>query len=290
LFRHSLSRDALTRIVVAGCGLISGGIVLLVVLFVVRESIPALTTFDWSRFATDPGWHPAGPASEAEVNITPMLAASLLATLGAVLIAAPLGLLSAVFSTFYAPPLFAWWYRRTIELLAGIPSVVIGLWGLVTLAPIVARFEPPGQSLLTAVLVLATMIVPTIAVLCDAAMASVPRDTLRAAAALGIHRAGMVTQIVWPATRGALGVAIVLAAARALGETMAVLLVSGNVVQMPTSLFTSVRTLTANIALELGYALALHRSLLFVTGLALLILVTLLMLSAEWLKSEEDGR
>lgn len=268
----------------------SGGIVLLVMLFVVRESLPALTTFEWSRFATDPGWHPAGPASEAEVNITPMLAASLLCTLGAVLIAAPLGLLSAVFSTFYAPPVLAWWYRRVIELLAGIPSVVVGLWGLVTLAPIVASIEPPGQSLLTAILVLATMIVPTIAVLCDAAMANFSCDTLRAAAAVGISQAGIVTQIVWPATRGALGVAIVLAAARALGETMAVLLVSGNVVQMPTSVFTSIRTLTANIALELGYALELHRSLLFVTGLALLVLVTLLMLSAEWLKPKEGPR
>jgi len=158
-------------------------------------------------------------------------------------------------------------------LLAGIPSVVYGFWGLVTLAPLVRQWHPPGVSLLTAILVLTLMILPTVALTVDAALAAVPVIHLRAAAALALSRWGMIRAVILPQARSGIASGMLLAAGRALGETMAVLMVAGNVVQQPHSLFDSVRTLTANIALEMAYAMGDHRAALFVSGLALLLMV-----------------
>jgi phosphate transport system permease protein len=174
-----------------------------------------------------------------------------------------------------------------IELLAGIPSVVYGLWGLVVLVPLVARWQPPGASLMSAIIILTIMIVPTIALVAGAAIGSLPREYLQAAAALGLSRRRTVTSVVLPAARSGLLTAGLLATGRALGETMAVLMVAGNVVQTPTGLFQPVRTLTANIALEMAYAMGNHRSALFVSGLVLMAMVTVLVALAHWMS---EGR
>ncbi|WP_269844814.1 phosphate ABC transporter permease subunit PstC [Methyloprofundus sedimenti] len=207
-----------------------------------------------------------------------------MSTLGALLLATPLGIASALFSRYYAPPAVATGYRRLIELLAGIPSVVYGLWGLTTLAPLIAQLHPPGVSLLTALLILALMILPTIALSVDAALLAVPIAYHQGAAALGLSRWAMIKGVILPAAHSNITSGIMLAAGRAIGETMAVLMVAGNVVQLPHSLFDSVRTLTANIALEMSYAMGDHRAALFVSGLALMLMVLLLVSSAELLK------
>jgi len=206
-----------------------------------------------------------------------MLWGTILSTLGALLLATPLGIASALFSHYYAPPLLATGYRRLIALLAGIPSVVYGFWGLTTLAPMIAQYHPPGVSLLTAILVLALMILPTIALTVDAALLTVPTLYYRSATALNLSRWTLISCIVLPSLYPALISGIMLAAGRAMGETMAVLMVAGNVVQYPSSLFDSVRTLTANIALEMGYAMGDHRAALFVSGLSLMFMVLMLM-------------
>jgi phosphate transport system permease protein len=249
---------------------VSAAIVLLIAMFVVVESLPALRTIGLTRFFTDPSWHPAGGAAAGRFNLVPILAGSVLATGGAIVLAAPLGLASALFCRFYAPPVVSTVYRRVIELLAGIPSVVYGFWGLVVLTPIIRAWQPPGQSLLAAMLILAIMVLPTIALLAEAGLRSVPRAWLDGAAALGLSRWATIRGVALPAARGAIVTAVVLATGRAFGETMAVLMVSGNVVQVPRSVFDPVRVLTANIALELGYALDHHRSALFVSGLLLM--------------------
>lgn len=267
----SLSRiDTWLRVVLVLAALIAAGILLLILLFLLRESWPALQRVGLVRFVSDPGWHPL----EGMFDLMPMLAATMAASLGAILVAGPLGLASAVFSRFYAPPSLAVLFRRMVALLAGIPSVVFGLWGLTVLVPRIAEWQPPGASLLAGVLILALMVLPTVALTADAALASVPETYIRGAVALGLTQSGMILKVLIPATRSGIAGGILLAMARALGETMAVLMVAGNVVQMPTGLFEPVRTLTANIALEMAYAMSDHRAALFVSGLALMLLVT----------------
>jgi phosphate transport system permease protein len=170
-----------------------------------------------------------------------------------------------------------------VELLAGIPSVVYGFWGLTTLVPLINQLHPPGASLLAGILILALMILPTIALTTHAALLTVPGEYLRGAAALGMSRWGMIRGVALSTAKTGIVAGIMLAAGRAIGETMAVLMVAGNVVQHATSVFDPVRTLTANIALEMAYAMNDHRAALFVSGLTLMLLVITLSGVAGWL-------
>ncbi|MDC8445416.1 MAG: phosphate ABC transporter permease subunit PstC [Nitrosomonas sp.] len=244
-------------------------VMLLILMFLLFESWSVLTELSLMRFVTDASWHPL----EGAYHLMPMLLATLLASIGALMLAVPLGLASAVFIVFFAPPHLAALYKRLIELLAGIPSVVFGFWGLTTLAPLINEWHPPGASLLAAVLVLTLMVLPMITLTAYTAFVAVPDELLRNAAALGLSRWGVIAGVALPAARNGIIAGIILAAARALGETMAVLMVAGNVVQYPESIFDPVRTLAANIALEMAYAMDDHRAVLFVSGLLLMVLV-----------------
>lgn len=241
------------------------------------ESIPALREIGFSRFLTDASWHPG----EGKFGLAPMLCGTILVTAGAVVLATPLGIISAVFSNYYAPPVFSGIYRRLIELLAGIPSVVYGFWGLVVLVPLIGMIEPPGQSLLAGILILTLMILPTVALISDASFRNVPHEYTRGAAALGLSRITTVTNVVLPASKSGVFTGVIMSIGRAIGETMAVLMVCGNIVQVPESLFEPVRTLTANIALEMSYAAGVHSSALFVSGLILAALILVLIALAE---------
>ncbi|MDP3307084.1 phosphate ABC transporter permease subunit PstC [Methylotenera sp.] len=267
-----LRADTWLRAVLVSAAAIAVGILLLIVLFLLRESWSALQSVGVLRFVSDAGWHPL----EGAFNLAPMLIATFFASVGAILLAAPLGIATAVFAHFYAPPIIASAFRRMVALLAGIPSVVFGLWGLTVLVPIITKWQPPGASLLAGILILAFMILPTVTLTADAALKTVPENYLRGANVLGLSRAGIILNVAIPAAHSGIVGGILLAAARALGETMAVLMVAGNVVQVPTSLFDPVRVLTANIALEMAYATGDHRAALFVSGLALMLLVVTL--------------
>ncbi len=269
----------------AAAAFVAGSVVLLVLIFLLQEAWPALSRIGVTRFVSDDGWYP----SSDRFNFLPMLTATLLTTAGAVAIAAPLGIGSAIFSQFYAPAMLSVWYRRLVQLLAGIPSVVYGLWGLVVLVPIMAQLGGTGQGLLTATAVLALMILPTVALTAEVALAAVPSEQLQGAAALGLGRWAIAKGVAIPSARRGIGAGMMLATARALGETMAVLMVAGNVVAMPTSLTGPVRTLTANIASEMAYASADHRSVLFVSGLLLMAAVGVIVLGVEWLRRRHDA-
>jgi phosphate transport system permease protein len=260
-----------------GCAVVAGAIVVLIVLFLGLEALPVLQQVGLLRFFTDASWNPA----EGLYNLTPMLWGTLLAMAGSVIVATPVGILSAVFCHYYAPPTIAGLYRRLIELLAGIPSVVYGFWGLVVLVPLIGRIQPPGTSLLAGIAILTIMILPTVALMADASLAKVPPEYLRGAAALGFSRWGMIWGVVFPAAKSGLFTGVILETGRAIGETMAILMVCGNVVQTPKSLFDPMRTLTANIALEMAYATGNHRSALFVSGLVLMALILALVVAAE---------
>lgn len=260
-------------------------VLLLVIAFLLRESIPALQKVGLLRFFTDESWHPLS----GQFNLVPMIAATAFSSIGALLLAGPLGIASAIFGQFYAPKMVSVWYQRLVELLAGIPSVVFGLWGLVVLAPIVANLGGSGQNLLTATIVLALMVLPTIALTAHASLRAVPVESIAGGAALGLGRWSIASRIALPAARSGIGAGLLLALSRALGETMAVLMLAGNVVQMPDSVTSPVRTLTANIALEMGYATNTHRSILFVSGTVLMILVAVLVYMTEWFGGAADA-
>lgn len=265
---------------------LAAAIVVLIFGFIVLESLPALGSVGMMRFFNDASWHPAGGVVRGSFNLGPMLIGTIAAAGGAILLATPLGLGSALFSRFYAPAPVERWYRRLMEVLAGIPSVVYGFWGLVVLTPLIRQWQPPGQSLLAGTLILTVMILPTVALLAESSLRSVPGAYLRGAAALGLSRWSSIRNVVLPAARGGILTAILLATGRAIGETMALLMVTGNVVQVPHSLFDPVRTLTANIALELGYAMDHHRSALFVSGLVLMAMTVVLVVMAEWISKD----
>jgi len=271
--------DALLIWTLRTCAVTAGVIVVFIALFLVQESLPALRSVGLLRFFTDSSWHPA----ENLYNLTPMLLGTLFAMVGSVLIATPLGILSAIFVNYYAPPKIAQSYRGVLGLLAGIPSVVYGFWGLVVLVPLIGELEPPGPSLLAGILILSIMILPTIALVADSSIGSVPKEYMTSAASLGLSRWTAIRRIILPSAKSGLFTGTILETGRAIGETMAVLMVCGNVVQIPKSLFEPVRTLTANIALEMAYALGDHRSALFVSGLLLMLIIVCLILAAEWI-------
>ncbi|PHM07809.1 phosphate ABC transporter permease subunit PstC [Nostoc sp. 'Peltigera malacea cyanobiont' DB3992] len=256
---------------------IAGAIALLIIGFLILESLPVLNHVGITRFFTDSSWNPTAGL----YNLFPMLLGTFLAMVGSVAIATPIGILSAVFCQFYAPPVMARLYRRLIELLAGIPSVVYGFWGLVVLVPMIGKIHPPGPSLLAGIAILTVMILPTIALVADASLAKVPTSYLQGAAALGLSQWSTISRVVLPAAKSGLFTGLILETGRAVGETMAILMVCGNVVQMPKSIFDPIRTLTANIALEMAYATGDHRSALFVSGLVLMGMIVLLVAVAE---------
>jgi phosphate transport system permease protein len=263
--------------------LVAGSLLLLIVLFLVREAWPAFQQVGLFSFLTDEAWYP----TENLYLLTPMLWGTILATLGAMMLAAPIGIFSALFMQYYAPPMVAIGFRRVIELLAGIPSVVFGLWGLVVLVPLIARWHPPGPSLLAGILILFLMILPTITLVVQASLAQIPVSVIHHATALGLSRWSMIRSVILPTAKAGIFTGMFLGVARALGETMAMLMVCGNVVQTPSHVFDPVRTLTANIALEMAYALGNHRGALFVSGLLLMAIVVLFVIMAENFRHRE---
>jgi phosphate transport system permease protein len=249
--------------ILRGLAVITGIIVILITTFLLLEALPILREAEWWRFVSDRSWHPV----QGLYNLLPMLWGSLLVTFGSVL--------------FAAPPVVGGLYRQLVNLLAGIPSVVYGFWGLVVLVPLIGKLQPPGTSLLAGIAILTLMILPTIALTAEASFSEVPTEYLQGAAALGISRWATIRSVVLPAAKSGLFTGLILGTGRAIGETMAVLMVCGNVVQTPTSIFDPIRTLTANIALEMAYATGNHRAALFVSGLLLMGAIAILVAVTE---------
>ncbi|WP_013334373.1 phosphate ABC transporter permease subunit PstC [Gloeothece verrucosa] len=266
----------LLRIIAAFVGVI----VVFILVFLMMESMPVLNQVGLLAFLTNDSWNPG----DKLYNLTPMLVSTVFVVAGAVVVATPLGILSALFCHYYAPEKIAHFYRRLMELLAGVPGVVYGFWGLMVLIPLINRWHPPGSSLLAGILMLTLLIMPTIALIADASFAGIADEYLHGAISLGLTRSGTIFSLILPIARSELLMGIILATGRALGETMIVLMVCGNIVQIPDSLFAPIRTLPANIALEMDFALGNHRSALFVSGLLLMAISLVLVLLAEAIK------
>lgn len=248
-----------------GMAIASGTILVFITGFLLWETLPFLNSVGFQHLFQDQDWAP----TSSEYNLIPMIWGSVTVTLGALILSVPLGISSAIFCQYYAPPQLATLYRKMLELLAGIPSVVYGFWGLVVLVPLIAQVHAPGPSLLAGSIIVALMVLPTIALIAENSLVQLPPDYWRSSRAMGLGRWPTIVQICLPAAKAGISTAIILAFGRAMGETMAVVMVCGNAVQVPQSIFDPVRTLTANIALEMAYATDLHRSVLFVSGLLL---------------------
>jgi phosphate ABC transporter permease protein PstC len=246
---------------------------LVIALFIFKEGLPFLFKVGLGNFLLSSDWRP----DAGRFGILSMIVSSLWVTLGALLVGAPLGMAGAIFLSEFSPPALVRVVKPAIELLAGIPSVVFGFIGVMVLAPLIRRAGGgPGLSILAASIVLGVMILPTIMSISIDSLAAVPQSYREGALALGATRWQAVRMVVLKAASRGLVAGAILGMGRAIGETMAVIMVAGNAVKMPDSALDSARTLTANIALEMGYATGLHRQALFATGIALLAVIMIL--------------
>ena len=254
-------------------GLTSVTILGLTVVFIFKEGAPAFAKVGLWQFITGTKWAP----SKGSFGILPMIAGSFFVTLGALVVGVPLGLGCAVFLSEFASRKVAGVLKPTVELLAGIPSVVFGFIGLTVLVPFIRdHLGGPGFSVLASSLVLGIMVLPTMVSVSYDALRAVPQAYREGMLAVGAAPWQTVRMVVLPAARSGILAAGILAMGRAVGETMAVIMVAGNATIIPISLFDPVRTMTSNIALEMGYATGLHRQALFATGVVLFAVIGIL--------------
>lgn len=246
---------------------------LLIALFIINEGLPFIFKYGLKEFLFSSEWQP----HLGKFGIYPMIVASLWVTLGAMLVGAPLGVAGALFLSEYVPKSVMNIIKPTIELLAAIPSVVYGFIGVMVLAPIIRdNFGGPGLSLLAGSIILGIMILPTVISISIDSILAVPKSYREGSLALGATTWQTIHMVTIKASKSGIIASIILGMGRAIGETMAVIMVAGNSVNIPHSPLDSVRTLTANIALEMSYATGLHRQALFATGVILFIVIIIL--------------
>lgn len=259
----------------AACSSIA--ILALIAVFIFKEGLPIMARSGLGHFLLGREWAPL----DGQFGILPFIVGSAWVTAGALILGVPLGIACALFLAEFAPRGVAVVLKPAIELLAGIPSVVYGFLGVMWLAPIIReRFGGPGLSILAASSVLAIMILPTIVGVSIDAISAVPRSYREGSLALGATEWQTAWRVILPAARSGILAGVILGMGRAVGETMAVIMISGNATGIPGSILDSVRTLTANIAIEMGYAVGPHREALFATGVVLFFFIMLLNVAA----------
>lgn len=244
--------------------------VALICVFLFASGIPAIAEIGPLEFLTGTVWKPGSDI----YGILPMIMGSIYATLGALVIGVPVGLFCAVYLSRFASPRIKRILTPGVELLAGIPSVIYGFFGLVVLVPLIRQvFHVQGMSLLAASIILGVMILPTIVTVARNSLDAVPESYYEGALALGADHERSVFRVLVPAAGSGIMAGVVLGVGRAIGETMAVVMIAGNQVQIPDSLLDGVRTLTTNIVMEMGYAADLHRDALIATAVVLFVFV-----------------
>lgn len=255
--------------------------VALICIFLFSNGIPAIAEIGVFDFLLGMKWKPLNDV----YGIFPMIVGSIYVTAGAIIIGVPIGLLCAVFLANFCPQRLYRFLKPMIELLAGIPSIVYGYFGLMVLVPLMQQlFDYNGKGVLTASILLGIMILPTIIGVSEAALRAVPPSYYEGALALGDTHERSVFCTVLPAARSGILAAVILGVGRAIGETMAVIMIAGNQTIIPDSLLHGVRTMTANIVMEMGYAQDMHRSALIATGVVLFIFILIINLAFSALK------
>lgn len=265
--------------------------VALICVFLFANGIPAMKEIGFMKFLSGEMWRPKNNI----FGILPMIVGSLYVTAGAILIGVPIGILTSVFMAYYCPKAIYKPLKSATELLAGIPSVIYGFFGLVVLVPVVremgrtlrdaglTRSSGNGSSMLTASILLGMMILPTIIGVTESALRAVPPQYYEGAVALGATHERAIFRVILPAAKSGVIAGVVLGIGRAIGETMAVIMVAGNQARMPAGILKGVRTMTANIVIEMGYAADLHREALIATGVVLFVFILILNFSVALL-------
>jgi len=247
--------------------------VLLICGFLFANGIPAMREIGFLKFLTGTVWNP----ESGEFGILPMIVGSLYVTAGAVLLGVPLGILTAVFMSHFCSAKLYRFASPLLSLLAGIPSVVYGFFGLMVIVPLIRNiWGGAGTSMLAACIVLGIMILPTVVSVSEAALRAVPKQIYEGSLALGATHERSVFATVLPAARSGVSAAVILGIGRAIGETMALVMVAGNQPIMPQGLLKGLRTMTANIVIEMGYAADLHRGALIATGVVLFVFILII--------------
>lgn len=277
-------KEKLMKMVFMAAACVSIGAVILICVFLFASGVPAISQIGVFRFLLGTRWRPANDL----YGIWPMIVGSAYVTAGALLIGVPVGILTAVYMARFCPK---WLYKimkSAVSLMAGIPSVVYGFFGLVVLVPFVREtFGGRGMSVMTASLLLGLMILPTIINVSETSIRAVPQSYYEGGLALGASHERSVFYAVLPAARSGIFAGVVLGIGRAIGETMAVMMVAGNQAVIPEKITSGVRTLTTNIVMEMGYSTDLHREALIGTAVVLFVFILVINLSLSLLKRKE---
>lgn len=259
--------------------------VAMICLFLFANGVPAIGKIGIFQFLLGQKWKPGNNI----FGIFPMILGSIYVTAGAILVGVPIGILTAVYLSRFCPKGLYRLIKPAIDLLAGIPSVVYGFFGMVVIVPVMsALFGGSGKSMATASVLLGIMILPTIIGVSESAINAVPGSYYEGALALGASHERSVFFATLPAARSGILAGVILGVGRAIGETMAVIMVAGNQARMPKGIFEGVRTLTANIVMEMGYATDLHREALIATGVVLFVFILIINLSFSMLSRKAD--
>lgn len=265
--------------------------ILLVCIFLFANGIPAIREIGCANFLLGTTWTPTN--GEPAYGILPMICGSIVITFGAILVGVPVGIFTAVFMARFCPKKIYSLLKTASDLMAGIPSVVYGFFGLVMLVPMVRMLRDSfgintnGCSILSASVLLGIMILPTVVSVSESSIRAVTDSYYEGARALGATHERSVFRVMVPAAKSGILAGVILGVGRAIGETMAVIMVAGNQARMPESIFAGVRTMTANIVIEMGYATGLHREALIATGMVLFVFILVINCCFQLLKRKE---
>ncbi len=261
--------------------------VALICIFLFANGIPAIHEIGFKNFIFGQNWAPSDvPAS---YGIFPMIIGSIYITAGSLIIGVPIGLLTAIYLATSCPDNIYKVLKPTIDLMAGIPSIVYGFFGMMVLVPFVSDvFKVNGNTILTASILLGIMILPTIINLSESALRSVPSSYYEGSLALGASKEKTIFKVIVPAAKSGIFASVILGIGRSIGETMAVIMVSGSQTRVPNSVLDGVRTMTANIVIELGYAEGLHRDALIATAVVLFVFILIINISFSIIKRRSE--
>lgn len=267
------AREFIMKIVFLLCACVSIVAVIAICLFMFANGFPAIAEIGPAEFLLGTEWRPG----QNLFGIFPMIIGSIYVTAGAIIFGVPIGILCAVFLAYYCPDKLYTLLKPAVDLLAGIPSIVYGFFGLVVIVPAIQQiFNTGGKGVLTASLLLGIMILPTIISVTEASLRAVPESYYEGSLALGATKERTIFKAVMTAARSGVMSGVILGVGRAIGETMAVIMVAGNQAAIPDSILKGVRTLTANIVLEMAYAADLHRDALIATAVVLFVFILLI--------------
>lgn len=272
---HSKGFEKTWELIFLLCSLLSVFSIIVICYFIFKNGVPFILQTGIAKFLLGTDWKPT--ASPPSFGILPMIVGSVYVTIGSILVGVPIGVLTAVFMAFYCPDRLYKFLKPAVNLMAGIPSIIYGFFGLMVFVPIVRGWwGGTGMTVFTASVLLGIMILPTIIGLSESSLRSVPKSYYQGSIALGATHERSLMRVVLPAAKSGILAAIILGIGRSIGETMAVIMIAGNQPIVPESIKMGTRTMTANIVLEMAYATGAHREALIATGVVLFVFILII--------------